>query len=86
MKFLDNNFSNTNHTSKSITFKTLTQSVETKVTTDCDPLYSQMDDVRLQQSQHEEALKCYRKALELSTDPLSSLQYERKIKNIRSSE
>jgi tetratricopeptide (TPR) repeat protein len=44
-----------------------------------------MSEVPLQQSQHEEALECYRKALELSPDPLSRLQYEQKIKDILSS-
>jgi tetratricopeptide (TPR) repeat protein len=65
--------------------RTLSQSAETGMTVDNCPLHHTMDEVHSQQSQWEEALECYRKALELATDPLTRLQYEQKIKDILSS-
>jgi hypothetical protein len=47
-------------------------------------LESKMEGVQTQQSQREEALECYRKALELTTDPYIRLGFERKIKDILS--
>jgi tetratricopeptide (TPR) repeat protein len=47
-------------------------------------LYEKMGEIHLRQSEFEEALKYYRKALELATDPLSAVRLEQKIKKILS--
>jgi tetratricopeptide (TPR) repeat protein len=76
---------NTDHPSDPIIFKTLFQSTETEMAIDGSSLNDRMSEVHLQQSRREEALKCYRKALELTTDPLLRIRFELKIKEILSS-
>ena len=66
-------------------FQTLSQSAETKMTVDCSLSYDKIGEGPPQQSQREEALECYRKTLELATDPSMRLRVELKIKDILSS-
>jgi tetratricopeptide (TPR) repeat protein len=73
--------SNTADAQQRISFKTLSQSSDVGMTVDCCTLYDKMAEVHLRQSEPEEALKYYRKALKLATDPLSRVQFEQKIKN-----
>ncbi len=85
IQLLDNISPNTDHTTERNSFEILSQSDETKMTVDCRLLGDKMEEVHSQQSQREEALKCYRKALELTTDPLMRVRFEQKIKDILSS-
>ncbi len=73
--------SNIDDAQQRISFKTLSQSSDVGMTVDCCTLYDKMAEVHLRQSEPEKALKYYRKALKLATDPLSRVQFEQKIKN-----
>ncbi len=75
---------NTDHNTEHNSSKTPSQLIETNMTENRELLESKMEGVQTQQSQREEALECYRKALELTTDPYIRLGFERKIKDILS--
>ena len=83
-KLLTTISSNADNIVQSTPVNTLSQSSEAVVTIDCCTLYNKMAEVHLRQSEHKEALRYYRKALELATDPLARVQFEQKIKNILS--
>jgi tetratricopeptide (TPR) repeat protein len=72
----------TKRTTERTPLKTLSQSDETKIIIDHCTVYDKMAEVYLHQLEHDKALKCYRMALELATDPLSRVRFEQKIKNI----
>jgi tetratricopeptide (TPR) repeat protein len=85
MNLLNEASANTDHRSGPILSKTLSQSTETETAVGGSSSDDGMSGVHPQQSRREEALECYRKALELTSDPLLRLRFELKIKDILSS-
>ncbi|CAF1449680.1 unnamed protein product [Rotaria sp. Silwood1] len=85
MNLLDKMPPNTDQNSQGVCLRTLSQAIEDITAVDYCILYDKMAEVYLRQLKVEEALKCYRKALELATNPLSRVHFEQKIKNILAS-